>query len=231
MSIGVNTMNDNSWVNNVSVVNSVSANVSTVVSGDENLNADSADEKEKSVGSSALKVDSDNMSKTDSASISMRNVNQMSESERADLVNSLKAEQDANQQKLMDLVRNIIGNQSGKFAVANADSAVEGDSIWSFLAKGDYTVDPQTKADAQAAISEDGYYGVKQTSQRLFDFAAALAGDDVNKMREMQSAMMDGYNEAAKLWGGELPQISQDTINAANDLFDDYYKEKGVSFE
>ncbi len=37
------------------------------------------------------------------------------------------------------------------------------------------------------------YYGVKQTSQRLFDFAAALAGDDVDKMKEMQKAMEKGF--------------------------------------
>ncbi len=231
MSIGVNTMNDSSWVNNVNVVNSVSANVSAVVSGDENLNTDSANEKEKAGETSALKIDSGSASNSDSASISMKNVNQMSESDRANLIDSLKAEQDANQQKLMDLVRDVIGKQSGNFAVANANSAVEGDSIWSFLAKGDYTVDPQTKADAQAAISEDGYYGVKQTSERLFKFAAGLAGDDVDKMKEMQSAMMEGYGEAAKLWGGDLPQISQDTIDAANKLFDDYYKSKGVAVE
>ena len=35
------------------------------------------------------------------------------------------------------------------------------------------------KAQAQKDIDEDGYWGVKQTSQRLFDFASALAGDDV----------------------------------------------------
>lgn len=47
--------------------------------------------------------------------------------------------------------------------------------------KGDFTVDAATKAQAQKDISEDGYYGVKQTSERLFDFASALAGDDVER--------------------------------------------------
>ena len=49
--------------------------------------------------------------------------------------------------------------------------------------------------------SEDGYWGVKQTSQRLFDFASALAGDDVDKMKEMQAAMEKGYKMATKAWG------------------------------
>lgn len=39
-----------------------------------------------------------------------------------------------------------------------------------FLASGNFTVDAATKAQAQADIAEDGYWGVSQTSQRLFDF-------------------------------------------------------------
>ena len=31
-----------------------------------------------------------------------------------------------------------------------------------------------------------------------------------------------------KSWGGKLPGISQDTLAAANKLFDDYYNSKGV---
>lgn len=40
--------------------------------------------------------------------------------------------------------------------------------------KGDFTVDAATKAQAQKDISEDGYYGVKQTSERLFDLQVPL---------------------------------------------------------
>ena len=69
---------------------------------------------------------------------------------------------------------------------------------------------------------------MKQTSQRLFDFASALAGDDVEKMKEMQKAMEKGFKLATKAWGKELPSISNDTLSAANQLFDDYYKSKGV---
>lgn len=34
----------------------------------------------------------------------------------------------------------------------------------------------------------------KQISQRLFDFASASAGDDVDKMKEMQKAMEKGLS-------------------------------------
>lgn len=53
----------------------------------------------------------------------------------------------------------------------------------------------------------------------MFDFASALAGDDVDKMKEMQAAMGKGYKMATKAWGRELPSISKDTLDAANKLF------------
>ena len=78
-------------------------------------------------------------------------------------------------------------------------------------------------------ISEKGYWGVEQTSKRMFDFASALAGDDVEKMKEMQKAMEKGYKEATKAWGQKLPEISKKTLDAANKLFEDYYTSKKTS--
>ena len=45
-------------------------------------------------------------------------------------------------------------------------------------------------------------------------------------MKEMQAAMEKGFKQATKSWGGKLPGISHDTLSAANQLFDDYYKSK-----
>ena len=84
-------------------------------------------------------------------------------------------------------------------------------------------------AKAKEDVSEDGYWGVKQTSQRLFDFACALAGDDEGKMREMQKAMEKGFKQATGAWGKDLPGICGETKAAANKLFDDYYASKKQS--
>ena len=43
----------------------------------------------------------------------------------------------------------------------------------------------------------------------------------------MQEAMNKGINQAAEKLGG-LPSISQQTQEAANNLFEEYYKSKGV---
>lgn len=149
-------------------------------------------------------------------------INRMSKEERSALVDKLKADQETRQQQLASLVQQMMSKQAGTYGLANNDK----DSIWKFLASGNYTVDAETKAQAQKDIAEDGYYGVKQTSQRLFDFASALAGDDVEKMKKMQDAMLKGFQAATKSWGKELPGICNDTLQAANKLFDEYYASK-----
>lgn len=141
-----------------------------------------------------------------------------SEKDRAAIVKQLQADQEQRNATMMNMVQKMLGHQT---------SAATGDnSIWKFLASGNFTVDAQTKLDAQQAISEDGYYGVKQTSERLFEFAQALAGDDVDKMKEMQAAIEKGYKQATGAWGKELPSICQETMDAVNGMFDDYYASK-----
>lgn len=153
-------------------------------------------------------------------------VNKMSAEDRANLVSQLKADQEARQKSLVNLVQNTIAKQAKAYGIAGG-----GDGMWRFIASGNYTVDAATKAQAQKDISEDGYWGVKQTSQRLFDFASALAGDDVEKMQEMQKAMQKGFKLATKSWGKELPGICGSTLDAANKLFEDYYESKKQKVE
>ncbi len=64
----------------------------------------------------------------------------------------------------------------------------------------------------------------------IYDFASAFAGDDVEKMKKMQSAMKKGFKLATGAWGRDFPGICKDTFDAANKLFEDYYasKEKAV---
>ena len=144
----------------------------------------------------------------------------MNKADRTAIAEQMKANMEENKRQLMALVQKTLSGQVGAYGKANEDS------FWKTLAGGKYTVDAATKAQAQKDIGEDGYWGVKQTSQRLFDFASALAGDDVDKMKDMQKAMEKGFKLATKAWGRELPKISQDTLDAANKLFENYYKFK-----
>ena len=138
----------------------------------------------------------------------------------ANLVAKLKADSDARISQMKSLVEQMISKQGQTLGKT--------DSIWSFLASGNFTVDAQTKAEAQQAISEDGYWGVKQTSQRIFDMAKALAGDDPAKMKKMQDAVEKGFEQATASWGKALPGICDDTHSAINGMFEEYYKNAGV---
>ena len=147
-------------------------------------------------------------------------INKMNKSDRSAIVEQLKADAQRRQDDLMNIVQKTLSGQAGAYGKAT------GDDFWKKLAGGGITVSAAAKAQAQKDIDEDGYWGVKQTSQRLFDFASALAGDDVEQMKKMQQAMQKGFNQATRAWGRDLPSISNDTLNAANRLFEDYYKSK-----
>ncbi|MBR1931097.1 MAG: hypothetical protein IJ833_06445 [Lachnospiraceae bacterium] len=129
------------------------------------------------------------------------------------LINKLKADADARTSQMRSLVEKMLSKQADTFGKAN--------DIWSFLREGNFTVDPATKAQAQADIAEDGYWGVKQTSDRIIQFATALTGGDPDKLEQMRSAFEKGFKMAEKTWGGDLPEISQQTYKAVMDKFDE----------
>ena len=137
------------------------------------------------------------------------------------LVNQLKADAEAHAQQLQNIVSQLMSKQGQTYNTANG--------IWSFLAKGDFTVDAATKAQAQKDIAEDGYWGVEQTSNRIIDFATALTGGDPDKIEEMREAFKKGYKMAEQTWGGKLPDISQRTYDAVMEKFDKMAEEAGLT--
>ncbi len=149
-----------------------------------------------------------------------KKVTSMSEEDRAQMVQQLKADQESFQSRFIEMVEKLIGKQATTFG--------QSENIWKFLADGNYEVDEETQAQAKEAISEDGEYGVKKASERMFQFALALTGGDEEKMKEMQDAVAKGYEKAEKTWGKELPEISKQTLEATNKLFDDYLKSKST---
>lgn len=122
-------------------------------------------------------------------------------------IERLKADADKRSQSLRELVEKMLLKQGQTLTVA--------DDIYALLREGKVQVDPETKAQAQKDIAEDGYWGVEQTSERLVSFAKALTGGDPSKADEMIEAIKKGYEAAEKAWGGNLPEISQKTLEAA----------------
>ena len=83
--------------------------------------------------------------------------------------------------------------------------------------------------EAKELISEDGYFSVKNTAMRIFNFAAAKAGDDPEKLQVVRDAILKGFKEAEELFGGKLPDISYDTLDKILEMLDEKIRDIGGS--
>ena len=90
-------------------------------------------------------------------------------------------------------------------------------------------IESLTPEQATELISEEGHYGISQTSQRLADFVMMGAGDDLNKLRAGREGIIKGFKEAEELWGGKLPEISYKTLDSALEQIDEQIRKFGGS--
>ena len=118
-------------------------------------------------------------------------------------IERLKAEADERFAQLKGIVEKLILKQGGTFDVSNGLAS----------AYRSLQVDPETQAQAQKDIAEDGYWGVEQTSDRILDFAKALAGTDPDMAQKMLDAIKEGFKQAGDAWGEDLPELCQNTMS------------------
>ncbi len=83
--------------------------------------------------------------------------------------------------------------------------------------------------EASELVSEDGIFGVDQTSQRIADFVINGAGGDEDMLRAGREGMLKGFKDAEDMWGGKLPDISQETMKKATELVDKAMSDLGYS--
>jgi hypothetical protein len=107
---------------------------------------------------------------------------------------------------LRGLVVNMLKEQGIDTRIANGDSEIDLSKI--------------TKEDAQKLIAKDGYFGVDQTSDRIVNFAIAIAGSDPSRLDAIKEGVDKGFQEALQAFGGSLPDISYDTYDAVMNKLD-----------
>ena len=129
-------------------------------------------------------------------------------------IEKMKAEAELKTAQLRSLVEKMLLKQGQKFTTLT--------DAFDMIKEGTIEVDDETAVEAQKEIADDGYWGVEQTSERLFSFAKALAGNDPTKADSMLEALQKGYDEAAKQWGGELPEICQKTLEVTKKKLTDW---------
>jgi len=133
-------------------------------------------------------------------------------------INRLLAESRDQTKKFEQLFAGILSTQGKTFIQAWGDALRAGNLREMFT---DLEADAESIKKAQELISEDGYFGVKQTSERLLAFAKAYAGNDPAKIEKMRGAFEKGFKAAETAWGGKLPEISYKTREAVLKGFDE----------
>jgi len=86
-----------------------------------------------------------------------------------------------------------------------------------------------SQEEAGALVAEDGFFGISQTSERIANFVIAGSSGDEDMLRAGREGMLQGFKDAASMWGGELPDISQKTMQAAVEMVDKEMNRLGFS--
>lgn len=129
-------------------------------------------------------------------------------------VADLKKEMFTANESFKDMIRSMLEKQG-----------INADHIMKRLEKGekvDVEVDEETRAKAKENISENGFWGVKKTSERILDFAKAISNNDPSKIDMLRETFKKGFEEVKTYFNGELPEISQLTYDAVMKGFDEW---------
>ena len=84
-----------------------------------------------------------------------------------------------------------------------------------------------SQSEASDLVSENGFFGIANTADRISNVIISAAGDDRQKLEAGKEGMLRGFKEAEKIWGGKLPEISQKTIEKATQAVDKRIAELG----
>lgn len=142
-----------------------------------------------------------------------------------DAVNALLREAETQRADFMRIMMSSMNQQ--------AESGLTADGIWGAVgqwASGQdvsnlVEITPEMRAEAQELVSEDGFYGVRQTSERILALVDALAGTDPNglegRLEVLRGAAERAFENVRNMFGGNLPEISELTIEAVRQGFEE----------
>jgi hypothetical protein len=131
---------------------------------------------------------------------------------------------DAHYASMRGMVESIVGGTSGP----------QGQAFWATAANSkaggvnlnDFQVSDEARAKARELTGEDGYFGVKKTTDRIMEFAKALAGSGASEstINNLRKGVQAGFDAVAKMYGGfdNLPQVSKDTYDSVMKEFDNW---------
>ena len=90
-------------------------------------------------------------------------------------------------------------------------------------------IEALSQNEAKELVSENGFFGVQQTAQRIPGFVINGAGDNLEKLQEGRKGVLQGFEAAEATWGQKLFDISYDTLAKALETIDARIAELGGS--
>ena len=129
-------------------------------------------------------------------------------------VRSFLRETDHHADALRTLVRSMLGN----------NNAI-GQGFWAAKAE-NLQLNEAERLQAQQMVSEDGFFGMEQTTERIMGFAQALIGPNASdeQIESMRAAVQAGFDQVSQMFGGfeNLPEVTRDTHAAIMAQFDNW---------
>ena len=120
--------------------------------------------------------------------------------------------------------------QNSSFALSNAFTLPPNLSDYIDYDAIGYTgkpIEKLTKDEAAELVSDEGFFGVAKTAERLAGFVINGSGDDLERLQEGRKGIIQGFEEAEAIWGKKLFDISYETLDKALASIDERIAELG----
>lgn len=93
-----------------------------------------------------------------------------------------------------------------------------------------------TPEDAQKAVSDGGDYSVDNVASRIMDLASSIANGNPEKLKQMQTAVENGFSQAGLSWtdatgSSDMPEITQKTHDEITKRFQNLFDNLGKQDE
>ena len=129
-------------------------------------------------------------------------------------VDSLLKDQEKRKLELLEMIRDCVTDQANR--------------NYSFFKTDDEIVNLEdliAETSPTSPLEEHDVWGIQAVADRIMAMAESFVGTDSSVFATIKQAVLDGFADAEKKWGGELPQICQDTMKEINNRFDAWEKE------
>jgi hypothetical protein len=165
--------------------------------------------------SSSDVIDSDNEAKLHNAAV---NVSISTHS----IMNYLKvksAESSQGNTNAQQILTNLVNGNDEYVNFFNGKTTQRGMSLESIGYEGK-ALSELSQGEAKELVSKGGFFGIDETSARVTSFVLNMTGDNLEALQQSRDGLVQGFEEAKKLFGGELPDISVKTQEKSLEIID-----------